>query len=556
MTEPVQAPRLVSVLLESLGDVLHALQRERGCASLYLVSSGPPFREWLDRQYLDSDLHVSRLMTVLEGTALSDHLDQKIKVKLYGLKSHLDNLANERDHTHDYTRGNNLRHNQVINRYTFYYIILISDLMIEIAQSEPGFDNDQVAAYSRLLQWKERMGRERTIGSRGFAANAFRNPEFCDRMYALLAEQHSFMQTLMSAANEEQRRILEELCQSEDYLRIEHIHRLIEEEVRSEELDQVSAEEWFELLTRLIDQLRIVEQRFLRTLWCDEQVHRASDVPWNEATASGNSGVNSLAGVNQGYKSFLKSLPIFSHLSDLEINALLVEARIREFEKGRLLFLQGEPTTRLYVIVKGWIKLFNGSEGGEETVLQMLSAGDTMLESAVILDMPAPMNAQVVEEAIILSVPAPVIRQHLNDNNGFAVNMLTNMSLRSQRLILQVEQSRLHTAKERVGWFLLQAYLGAGGEGTLVQFPYDKALAASFLDMRPETLSRTLKKFKEDGFSIVQDSIQLPDTCALCGFCDTELAGQCARYGSEECPGTDESDGEEVCMPKVVSEPA
>lgn len=523
MTEAIRAPRLICTLLEGLGDVLHALQSERGCAALFLGSYGAMFRDRLEDQFSVSDAQVLKLRNILDSESLKTHLSSKMTVKLQGLMTRLQNLQEERGHIH----AQNLKYNQIINRYTFYYNILIADLMTELALNEPGFNNDHVAAYNRLLQWKERMGRERAIGSRGFAAHAFDNPEFCDRMYGLLAEQNSFLQTLLSAANEEQRKILDELCQSDDFLRIEEIHSLIEEESRSEELNLVSAEEWFELLTRMIDRLHNVEKEFLETLWNSET---------GESVPDEKPQTNVSPGVNQGYKIFLKSLPVFSQLSDSDINALLAQARIREYEKGRLLFLQGEPSARFYVIVRGWVKLYNGSEGGEETILQMLSAGDTMLESAVILNMPTPMNAQVVEEATILSVPAPVIRQNLKDNNRFAVNMLANMSLRSQRLIHQIEQSRLHTAKERVGWFLLQAHLDSGGEGGVVHFPYDKALVASYLDMRPETLSRTLKKFKAEGFDINHESIRLPEPNSLCEFCDADLESQCPRAESSDCP--------------------
>ena len=44
----------------------------------------------------------------------------------------------------------------------------------------------------------------------------------------------------------------------------------------------------------------------------------------------------------------------------------------------------------------------------------------------------------------------------------------------------------------------------------MVELPYDKSLIASYLDMKPETFSRTLKKFKQKGFEIRKDAVILP----------------------------------------------
>jgi len=51
----------------------------------------------------------------------------------------------------------------------------------------------------------------------------------------------------------------------------------------------------------------------------------------------------------------------------------------------------------------------------------------------------------------------------------------------------------LKTATERVGWFLLKLGMEQNaGKANAITLPYDKTTIASFLDMTPETFSRTL----------------------------------------------------------------
>ena len=79
----------------------------------------------------------------------------------------------------------------------------------------------------------------------------------------------------------------------------------------------------------------------------------------------------------------IQTLPVFSKLDDKDLAQLLRHADIRSYEKGKLLFMQGETLSRYYLILGGWVKLYKSTEAGDEAVLQMLSAGDSLMEAAV-----------------------------------------------------------------------------------------------------------------------------------------------------------------------------
>jgi hypothetical protein len=71
-----------------------------------------------------------------------------------------------------------------------------------------------------------------------------------------------------------------------------------------------------------------------------------------------------------------------------------------------------------------------------------------------------------------------------------------------------------------------------------IRLPYDKSLIASYLDMTPETFSRTLKKFRDKGFRIENDTVTQPHPKALCAFCDQALSNACKFRDQPDCPGT------------------
>lgn len=493
-----------------------------------LDSLGKTFKEEFTARAKNSDEIINEFSSFTAEETRSRNLPAGMITRLNGLATRLTGLQELRDNIHGIT----MPYTKALNSYTFTFNIPLIDTMVELAHQTNTFNSLNVSAYANFLQWKERLGMERALGARGFYNGAFHNPEFNDRLTCLLAEQQAYLKTFLTLASTQQRSLLNDIFKSDDSKAVEQLNRLILDGAKPEEMELYSGEAWFHLLTRLINQLHEVELNLIDSL-SDSHVNQDEEkrVP---APATQFSTMDT-------YRPFIRSLPLFTSLSDDELDGLIQYAQIRQHDKGKLLFLQGEPSSRLYVILRGWVKVYNGLETGEETILQMLSAGDTLLESAVFLNTKAPVSAQVVEEATLLSIPAPMIRKKVMENNPFAVSMLNNVSLRSQRLIHQIEQSRLKSAGDRVGWFLLSQYLDHSNESDdgLIELPFDKSVIASYLDMRPETFSRTLKKLKEQGFELSNDQIKMPNPRALCKFCDSFTAENCARAGSEDCPQPD-----------------
>jgi len=531
LTTVAEKTELTGGLLDRLGEAVHQLQRERGCAGLFLDSLGKIFARQYDTQNSRVDDAVAEVRNFLVRDEVKNALPEGFfSGRLAPLVGKFEQLGQTRDKI----RLLAYRYTQALNTYTFTFTIPTIDAMIELAQRQEGYDSRLVSAYSNFLQWKERLGMERALGARGFHTYSFRNQEFCDRFVALIAEQKAYFETFKALASPAQIQIVEEHIESGDLDALAEVNSLLEDGAPLGEIEKYSGEAWFDLLTRMIEGLREAEQKLVAGL-----VRPTTKPAPQPETAGRQKGANAL--ITQ-YRPFLKSLPMLAAIDDRELDELLSFAQIREYEKDKLLFLRDEPATRLYVVLQGWVKVYNGLETGEEAILQMLGSGETLLEAAVFLDVPTPVSAQVVENALLLSIPAPVIRQRIQSNPQLAVSMLNTVSLRSQRLVQQLELSRLKTVQERVGWFLLRLALSQRTPDGTIFLPYEKSIIASYLDMRPETFSRTLQKFKQEGFEVSSDYVKAPDPYALCSFCDVELATQCVRASTEECPHPELSD--------------
>jgi CRP-like cAMP-binding protein len=400
---------------------------------------------------------------------------------------------------------------------------IIIEIALTMEKSEPAC----VSTYNAFLQWKEHISLELTIGARSIIGCNFHNKQFAKRLLFLLSKQNNHQNTYLALANETQKNLITKALTHHKNHKLEEIHTQLETS-----LNLPSKEDWLSLISSKIDALHSIEKQLINSL--GGETHYPSDkknhAPHTPKTIFGN------------YENLIRSLQLFSEISEENLQQLLQYGQIRDFGKGKLLFLEGEPANRLYIVLRGWIKIFKGTVGGEETILQIPSSGDTIMESAVFLNSSFPVSAQVISDATLLSLPAPILREQIKNNNKLALNLLATMSYRSQGLIRQIKNARLKTVDERIGWFLLKQLLEQGNNSCSVELPYDKSLIASYLDMRRETFSRALKRMKEKGFKVENDTVIIPHLKALCEFCDDSIAHQCALHGTAECPNPQQCD--------------
>lgn len=506
-----------------LGNALHAMQAERGCSVLFVSSGGKLFREDLQEAFGASHTAFENIRREMKGWHDDHSYDGEF---LSRMKIVLDNSETVESRR---TRILNLEFNptEIISGYSHNVISPLMDIMVLAALFNKDNDPAKVSAYSFFLQLKEKFGRERALGIRGLATKSFDNSEFLDRFRFLVSEQDSFKRTFFAMADRAQKNIYDSIMQGNAVRKLTELHNNLKVGHKISVPD-LTAPEWFALTTEKMNLMKIVEENLAETL-------PASSASDNRSQASQVQVTRSLDGITPEQRRFIETLPFFINLPEKIITSLLQHAQMRQYKKGKLLFLEGEMSTRLYIIISGWVKLFKGTASGEETVLQMLSSGNMVAESAVFLNATYPVSAQVAKTAIILTLPAPIIREKIKQHNELALRVVDGISQHSHNLIQDFENIRLKPATERVGWYLLKLLLEQGKVPDLIDLPYDKSLIASYLDMKPETFSRTLKRFRENGFDINKSSVILPEVNALCGFCDHDLAAMCKLHRTPAC---------------------
>ena len=108
-------------------------------------------------------------------------------------------------------------------------------------------------------------------------------------------------------------------------------------------------------------------------------------------------------------KEKLSAVPLFSTLSDPQLDSLSSATRSVPFLKGARVFEEGAPADCCYVLVSGRAKVTLESEDGVEIVLSEVAPGDLVGEVALLDGFPRSAALVAMERCYFLRIPAPAL---------------------------------------------------------------------------------------------------------------------------------------------------
>jgi len=96
---------------------------------------------------------------------------------------------------------------------------------------------------------------------------------------------------------------------------------------------------------------------------------------------------------------------IFRRLMPEDRQRLAAVATLRDFEKGALLFSEGDVSDFLYTVASGRVKVFKTTARGTDVILELFGPGDPVGAVAVYESRPYPATAVALEPTTCMLVP-------------------------------------------------------------------------------------------------------------------------------------------------------
>ncbi|HUP46548.1 MAG TPA: Crp/Fnr family transcriptional regulator [Thermoanaerobaculia bacterium] len=99
-----------------------------------------------------------------------------------------------------------------------------------------------------------------------------------------------------------------------------------------------------------------------------------------------------------------QAIPLLSSLRHDDREALAPLCRMRGYEKGEMIFREGDPAERIHFVHMGRVKIVKAA-GGRDIILEILGPGEPVGAVAVFERRPFPASAVTLEPSGILSIP-------------------------------------------------------------------------------------------------------------------------------------------------------
>ena len=206
--------------------------------------------------------------------------------------------------------------------------------------------------------------------------------------------------------------------------------------------------------------------------------------------------------------------PLFKAMGPQITRAMMGDRSPRAFPPGETLFSQGDPADGFFCVIDGWTKLYRLREDGEEVVVAIFSSGETFAEVAMFLGGRYPASCEAVAPSRILKIDAENLRRAVLAEPQLAFDMLAAASLRLRQLVDEIEQLKARSAPQRIAAFFVELSPERAGPAR-IELPYEKALIAARLGMKPESFSRALGKLSEFGVKVNRDHVDIEDVARL-----------------------------------------
>jgi CRP-like cAMP-binding protein len=225
----------------------------------------------------------------------------------------------------------------------------------------------------------------------------------------------------------------------------------------------------------------------------------------------------------------LKDAYLFSKLDDDQLVRVRAMAQETRLEDGQTLFHAGDEARRFFLVTDGKMKLSRLALNGNEKVIEVISSGFTFAEALMFADRPRyPVRASAIGDTLVMGFDNEAFKALLQESVDTCFRLMADMSLRLRHLIKEIDDLTLQTATGRVAGFLCGAYTYKGQTRQAFDLDMPKGVLASRLSVKPETFSRILNNFSNQGLVKVQGArIEILDVKGLRK--QAESAGVCGQ---------------------------
>lgn len=197
------------------------------------------------------------------------------------------------------------------------------------------------------------------------------------------------------------------------------------------------------------------------------------------------------------------------------------------YNKDDIILHYGDKANYFFIVLSGWIKLTKQTPDGNEVIIRLCAEDDVFGEVALLQRSEYPYSVQALaNDTEILLIPAENIRIHIEKDKSFSATIMSILVENISQAELKFEHSKTMCATQRLGCFLLCLCHEQKIGSINLHIPVEKNILATYMGIKPETLSRSQQQLKQYGVAITGADVVIESIEKLKNF----VCNSCSKF--------------------------
>ena len=189
---------------------------------------------------------------------------------------------------------------------------------------------------------------------------------------------------------------------------------------------------------------------------------------------------------------------VFSYLDEASIEELCHNKEEQFFRKGEIINHEGEKISTFKYLKSGLVKLFRRTAMGEEQVITITRPFEFVSNMSIFSEEKYQFSVSALEDSVVCMIKLDFIKTMFMKNGGFAMGLLTKISMINDKIINQTLDIRQKNLVGRVAYVLLY-FTKDIYKSRVFDLPVSRKEIADYIGMSTANVIRTMSDFKKEG---------------------------------------------------------
>ncbi|QCT94943.1 Crp/Fnr family transcriptional regulator [Caminibacter mediatlanticus TB-2] len=181
---------------------------------------------------------------------------------------------------------------------------------------------------------------------------------------------------------------------------------------------------------------------------------------------------------------------LFKEINDELLEKIKSFSIIKNLKKDEIVFYEKESPNYLHLLVKGNVRVYKVDKNGNELIIHKFKAVSLIAERANLENIPYPANCAMDSDGVIIKIEWNKFKEVLHNSN-MCFEIMNSLLKKMRYLDDLIHTNLILDTKTKIAKFIY--------EYPELFESLKQHNIAGLLNIKPETLSRKLKFFKEEG---------------------------------------------------------